>query len=194
MIPEAMDLVCIPVLINEVPFRPLTDDETVRIAEKVLRILPSFPDMRLAIIPALYYVSDLFSRSLLDEIPINSVALAGLLERRGRTSRVYMFNPYRTNGLLPAPSSVSDGSGGLTWAVIPVVAFGEGYVDLDEYYLEMGGIDEGLEELEEVLREIYLLSYVKVFPPVLAEELLEEISALEEELDRDLRRRAPTAG
>ncbi len=187
MIPEAIDLLCIPVLINEVPLRPLSDEEAVRIAEKVLKVLPTLKDMRVAVIPSLYYVSDLFSRSLFDEIPVNSVALAGLLERRGRTSKVYVFNPFTSNGLLPVPSGVEDGNGGLTWAAIPVVAFGEGYVDLDEYFLERNDVDGMMRELEEVLAEVYSLSYAKAFPPALVEELLEEISLIEEELDQDLR-------
>ncbi len=187
MIPEAIDLLCIPVLMNEVPLRPLSDEEAVRIAEKVLKVLPTLKDMRVAVIPSLYYVSDLFSRSLFDEIPVNSVALAGLLERRGRTSKIYVLNPFTSNGLLPVPSGVENGNGGLTWATIPVVAFGEGYVDLDEYFLEKDDMDGMMRELEEALAEVYSLSYVKAFPPVLVEELLEEISLIEEELDQDLK-------
>ncbi len=187
MIPEAIDLLCIPVLMNEVPLRPLSDEEAVRIAEKVLKVIPTLKDMRVAVIPSLYYVSDLFSRSLFDEIPVNSVALAGLLERRGRTSKIYVFNPFTSNGLLPVPSGVENGNGGITWATIPIVAFGEGYVDLDEYFLEKGDVDGMMRELEEVLTEVYSLSYVKAFPPVLVEELLEEISLIEEELDQDLK-------
>ncbi len=180
-------MLCIPVLMNEVPLRPISDEEAARIAERVLETLPTLKDMRVAIIPSLYYVSDLFSRSLFDEIPVNSVALAGLLERRGGRSKVYVFNPFTSNGLLPIPSGVEDGNGGLTWAVIPVVAFGEGYVDLDEYFLEEG-MEWTMDGLEEILTEVYSLSFVKVFPPVLVEDLLEEISLIEEELDQDLRR------
>ncbi|MDK2372826.1 MAG: hypothetical protein QI197_05555 [Candidatus Korarchaeota archaeon] len=188
MIPEAIDLLCIPVLMNEVPLRPLRDDEARRIAEVALKTLPTLRDMKVIVVTSLYYVSDLFSRPLLDEIPVNSVALAGLLERRGKGSRVYAFNPFTSNGLIPTPNGLDDGSGRLTWAVIPVVAFGDGYVDLDEYFLEQGNVEGGIEELERVLAEIYSLSYIRVFPPVMTEDLLEEITLLEEDTYQDLGR------
>ncbi len=186
MIPEAIDLLCIPVLMNEVPLRPINDEEAIKIAAKVVRVLPSSKEMKIIVIPALYYVSDLFNRMLFDEIPVNSVAIAGLMERRGSGSNLYIFNPFSSNGLLPVPNSVEDGDGSLTWAVLPVVAFGAGYIDLDEYPFERDDIDAGLEDLGDVLSEVYGLTFVQAFPPVLVEDLLDEINLMEEELRQDL--------
>ncbi len=182
MYPEAVDMLCIPILINEVPLKALSDDDALKIAKNVIEILPPPKEMKIVILPALYYLNDVFNRSLFDEIPANSVALANLMERNGRGSEVYIFNPYNSRELLPIPSAIEEGTGGLTWAIIPVVAFGEGYIDLEDYLLEREDLEDLLNVLGDTLREIYDLTYVQPFPPVLIEDLLDEISDIEREI------------
>ncbi len=184
MIPEAIDLLCIPVLMKEVALRPLNDDEAKDIALSAIRILPTPKEMELVIIPSLYYVSDLFNRSLFDELSINSVALAELMKGKG-SDGFHILNPFKLDGLLPIPRSIGDGDGSLTWAVLPVVAFGDGYIDLDEYLLERD-ISEELGDLKKKLSQIYGAEFVQVFPPVLVEDLLDEIKLMEEELSQNV--------
>ncbi len=185
MIPEAIDLICIPVLMKEATLRPLNDDESRDIALRALKIIPTPKEMDIVVISSLYYISDLFNRSLIDELSINSVALVELMRGKSNTDGFYILNPFKLEGLLPLPSSVEEGDGALTWAILPVVAFGDGYIDLDEYLLEKK-IDEELEELKRKLAQIYKLEFIQVFPPVLVEDLFEEISLMEEELNQNM--------
>ncbi len=184
MIPEAVDLLCIPVLMKETTLRPLDDEEAREIAYSALRIIPSPKEMEIIVISTLYYVSDLLDRSLFEELSVNSVALASLMGRK-RFDGFYLLDPFKLDGLLPLPRSAENGDGKLTWAVLPIVAFGDGYIDVDEYFLERR-IENELEEFAKVLARAYRSEFIKAFPPVLAEDLPEEISLIEEELERNL--------
>ena len=171
-----IDFYVVAAVVNEVLLRGLSDSEAFSLARPLLRFLRLEEGSKAIVIPAVYYLGDILARDLIDEIPVNAVAIARLMEEEGRSSPVYIFNPYSVSGLLPVPEDVN-GGGGLIWAVVPIVVFGEdpklGY-DEEE-------LDVAAEELQEVLTKLYGFEYVDVLlPPLRIEELLEELAGQED--------------
>ncbi|MEM0017537.1 MAG: hypothetical protein QXJ48_01195 [Candidatus Korarchaeum sp.] len=178
MLPEVMELLLIPVLMTEVPLRDINDEEAAKIAVKIRRILPSSEGAKTVIIPALYYLNDILGRMKLDEMMVNSAALVDLMERRGLRSWVYVLNPYSSNGMIPAPSRLASSTGGMAWAVIPIILLGD--YDGSAIYEEDEDLDYVLEDLASLLSEVYGISKLKIFPPTSIEDLIDLIDSVEE--------------
>ncbi len=177
MLPEVTDLLLIPVLMNEVPLRGISDEEAAKIAARIRRVLPPTEDLKVVIIPALYYLSDIFGRMKLDEIMVNSAALVDLMEKRGLRSWVYVLNPYSSNGMIPIPSRLASSTGGIAWAVIPIVMFGSGHANSTAY--DEDELDYLLDDLASILSRIYGVPKLKIFPPISIEDLIELIDYVE---------------
>lgn len=179
MLPEELELLFIPVLMNEIPLKRINDEEAAKIASVVKRMIPLVPEAKVVIIPALYYLSDILGRMTLDEILVNSAALVEIMEKRGIDSNIYVFNPYSSNGMIPIPMRFSGSTGGSAWAVIPVLVFGSyvrsfGYEPSDE-----DEPDYSLEDLESIISTIYGIHGLKVFPLMPIEDLIELINYVE---------------
>jgi len=179
LLPEVIDLLCIPVLMSEVPLKGVSDDEAAKIASRVRRTIPVLPGVKVVIIPVLYYLTDILSRMTLDEITVNSASMVELMERRGLSSEIYVFNPYSSNGIIPIPSRFGGSAGGVNWAVIPILVLGSSYIDPSAYEMEDEDLDMALDDLENALSEIYGTSMLKVFPPTLIEDLMDLIDSVE---------------
>lgn len=178
MLPEVTDLLLIPVLMSEVPLRGISDEEAAEIAAGVRRVIPLTEGLKVVIIPALYYLSDLFERMKLDGIMVNSAALVDLMEKRGLRSGVYVLNPYSSNGMIPVPARLANSTGGISWAIIPIVMFGKSKEDLKTYDEEE--LDYLLEDLASILSRVYGVPELKIFPPISIEDLMELIDYVEE--------------
>lgn len=173
---ESRDLLLIPVLMSEVPLRSIGDEEAAKIAAVIRRMLPPMDGARVVIVPALYYLSDILGRMKLDEILVNSAALVEMMERRGLRSDVYVFNPYSSNGMIPAPNRLGGGTGGLTWAIIPIIVLGgDAPLSYDDEELEYL-----LDDLESLLSRVYGTLNLRIFPPITIENLLDLIDSVEE--------------
>jgi hypothetical protein len=179
LLPEVIDLLCIPVLMNEVPLKGVSDDEAARIASMVRRTIPVISGVKIVIIPVLYYLTDILSKMTLDEITVNSASMIEFMEKRGLSSEIYVFNPYSSNGILPIPSRFGGSAGGVSWAVIPIIVLGNSYIDPSVYELEDEDLDIALDDLENLLSEIYGTSMLRVFPPTLIEDLMDLIDSVE---------------
>jgi hypothetical protein len=186
LLPEVIDLLCIPVLMNEVPLKGVSDDEAAKIASRVRRTIPVLSGVKVVIIPVLYYLTDILSRMTLDEITVNSASMIELMERKGLSSEIYVFNPYSSNGIIPVPSRFGGSAGGVNWAIIPIVVLGNNYIDPAAYELDDEDLDIALDDLENVLSEIYGASMLKVFPPTLIEDLMDLIDSVEVYQGNDL--------
>lgn len=179
MLLDATELLFIPILMNEVPLKWISDDEAVKIASAVRKLLPPMPEAKVVIIPVLYYLSDIFSRMTLDEILVNSTALVDHMEKRGIKSSIYIFNPYSSNGMIPLPSRLSGSISGSAWAVIPVIILG-GYMNSAEYESdEDDDFEYALRELESLISAVYGVRGLKAFPPLSIEGLIDLIDYIE---------------
>lgn len=177
MLPEVTDILLIPVLMSEVPLRGISDEEATRIAARVRRILPPLGEVRIVIIPVLYYLIDILGRMKLDEMAVNSAALVDLMERRGLRSEVYVLNPYSSNGMIPVPNRLANSTRGITWAAIPIIILGKGY---GRTVYEDDEADLPLDDLASLLSDIYGVKKLEIFPPISIEDLVDLIDYVEE--------------